>query len=215
MAERSYPALLRIEGLNCAVVGGGRVAFRKVNSLLDAGARVKVISPLLTDELAEYAANNTIIWKKKRFEADDLIDAVLVIAATDQPDVNVAVREAIRPGQWIAVADRPDLSTFIVPAQVRRGRLLLTVSTEGASPGLSRRIARELAAQYDDTYDIYTEWLMDSRKIVLEQIDHPAARRRIFAELLTDEFWTIACNNDRSTWDAKLTKLMRKAERIE
>ncbi|BAU26716.1 precorrin-2 dehydrogenase [Aneurinibacillus soli] len=215
MTERSYPALLRIEGTNCTVVGGGHVAFRKVNSLLDAGARVTVISPVLANGLAEYASNNIIIWKEKRFEADDLAGAVLVIAATDQPDVNVAVWEAVRPGQWITVADRPDLSTFIVPAQVRRGRLLLTISTEGASPGLSRRIARELAVQYDDTYDIYTEWLADSRKIVLKQIDNPVARRIIFAGLLTDEFWLIACNNDRSAWDAELTKLMCKAERIE
>lgn len=212
MTERSYPALLRIEGMSCVVIGGGRVAARKVNSLLEAGACVTVISPSLGDELVRHVQNGIVIWKQKEFESGDLAGAVLVIAATDQPAVNVAVWEAIQPGQWVAVADRPDLSTFIVPAQVRRGRLLLTVSTEGASPGLSRRIARELADRYDDAYDVYTEWLAESRKYVLELIGSPAARRTIFAGLLTDAFLSFASRNDRAAWDEGMARLIRETE---
>jgi len=183
-----YPVILNVAGVQTVVVGGGRVAARKVEKLLAAGAQVTVVSPELEARLAEWAAQGKIAWRAKRFEPPDIEDACLVIAATDDPDVNVAVYEARRPHQWLNVVDRPDLSHFTVPATLRRGRLSISVSTGGASPELARRIASELAECYDDTYAEYVEFLARCREEILRRVPQRERRRQLFSAMLDPVF---------------------------
>ena len=120
-----YPVCLDISDKLCVVVGGGRVAERKVLGLLAAGAMVRVVSPELTDSLAGMAENSSIEWLARGYKQGDFIGAVLVFAATDSREVQEAVvLEANRAGQLVNVIDEPENCTFQVPAVVRRGDLI-------------------------------------------------------------------------------------------
>jgi precorrin-2 dehydrogenase/sirohydrochlorin ferrochelatase len=123
------------------VVGGGEVADRKARKLLQARAKVVVISPEVKPELASMAAE----VRRRPYREGDLEGAFLVFAATDRRDVNAAVaREARERGVPVNVADNPTEGDFALPSTLRRGRLQVAVSTGGASPTLARRIRREL-----------------------------------------------------------------------
>lgn len=159
-----YPINLDLTDRRCAVVGGGAVALRKVRSLLEAGAKVTVISPDLAEPLACMAERREIARRKKRYEDGDLAGFFLVICASDQAAVNRrAAGEAQRRGALVNVTDGVCPGDFTVPAQVRRGDLLFTVSTGGKSPALSRQLRRELALRYGEEYAIYLDLLAKMR----------------------------------------------------
>ncbi len=183
-----YPVVFRVAGMPVVVVGGGRVAARKTEKLLAAGAQVTVISPELGEAMAMWAEQGKINWRAKRFEPSDIEGARLVIAATDDPDVNMAVYQSLRPHQWINMVDRPELSHFTVPATLRRGRLTISVSTGGASPELARRIAEQLEEQYEDVYAEYVDFLARCRQEILRRVPERGRRRMLLAELLDPVF---------------------------
>lgn len=157
-----YPVNLALQKKLCVIVGGGPVAERKVLGLLDAGALVRVISPELTPALQSLAQEGRISWLQKTFAAReedapndlaDLAGALLVFAATSVPAVQSAVLAAAQQtGCLVNVADAPAQCDFHVPAVVRRGNLLLTVSTSGESPtlaaALKTRLEREIGVEY-------------------------------------------------------------------
>lgn len=173
-----YPISLRIKDKRCVVIGGGSVAERKVSGLLAADARIVVISPELTERLLQWWEEGRIVVRKRRYQADDLTDAALVFAATDDEAVNEAVcREAERRGLWINDASNPERSTFHVPAVLKRGGLQIAVSTSGAGPMLASRIRDELAAEYGAEYESYIALLGELRKRI-QQLDLHAFQRR-------------------------------------
>jgi precorrin-2 dehydrogenase/sirohydrochlorin ferrochelatase len=150
-----YPVVLT--GLGdalCTVVGGGEVARRKVESLLEAGAgHIRVVAPSLHPALERLRDGGTIDHSPRRYLPGDLAGAFLAFAATDDPAVNRAVAaEAADRGVLVNAADAPALGSFSTPATVRRGDLLLSVSTGGASPTLAARISRDLSRRYRAEY---------------------------------------------------------------
>ena len=159
-----YPIMLNLSGKKVVIIGGGTVAARKILTLLEANAEITVISPELHEKVIPAFDDHLFIWKQKYFEPADLANAFLIIAATNQEAVNLQVYENTSNQQLINVVDRPDLSSFIVPASFRRGKLAVAVSTSGAMPGLSRKIKQELATQYDETYEDYINFLEQSRQ---------------------------------------------------
>jgi siroheme synthase-like protein len=127
------------------VVGGGEVANRKARKLLQARAKVVVISPNVKPELASIAAE----VRRRPYREGDLEGAFLAFAATDRREVNAAVaQEARERGIPTNVADKPSEGDFALPATLRRGRLQVAVSTGGASPTLAQRIRRELEGAF-------------------------------------------------------------------
>ena len=114
--------------------------------------------------------------------------------------------------QLINVVDRPDLSSFIVPASFRRGKLAVAVSTSGAMPGLSRKIKQELAAQYDETYEDYINFLEHSRQRVLEEIADPNKRRKILHSLLQPIFLELTQQTKYAEREATFTELLKKGD---
>jgi precorrin-2 dehydrogenase / sirohydrochlorin ferrochelatase len=143
-----YIVGLRLEGRRCLVVGGGRVASRKARGALDCGGAVTVVAPAAGDEVRRLAAAGSIAWERRRFDAADLDRATLVFAATDDRSVNARIAAAVRAlGALVNVADDPGLSDFIVPAVVHGTGLSVAISSEGASPALTRRLRGELAAR--------------------------------------------------------------------
>lgn len=146
--ENFYHISLKLVGQRCLVVGGGTVAERKVKALLECGAKVIVVSPDLIQGLGERVTKGEILHKRRRFEPRDLDGMLLVISATDDKELNVRIAELCRKrGILVNVVDNPELSTFYVPASVRRRPICISVSTGGTSPLLARRIREYLESQ--------------------------------------------------------------------
>lgn len=178
-----FPLLLNIEYKTAVVVGGGHVARQKVEALLPAKANIIVVSPEVTGELQAYIDQNLITWRQKTFEPADLDDAALVFAVTDKAEVNDAVEEATQHWQLLSRADALGRVDFINPAVVRRGEFLLTVSTSGHSPKLTRQVKAELAEAYGEHYGPYVAFLGQARKEILAAFSGEEKRERL-AELL-------------------------------
>jgi siroheme synthase-like protein len=150
---RYYPIYLDLKGRDVLVVGGGAIAEGKALQLVEAGARVTVVSPELTDALVAAVARGEINHLKDSFAEGDLNSAFLVISATDDRKVNEMVaKAATERGLLCNVVDQPDLCNFITPALVTRGELQISVSTGGGSPTLTQRVKREVAAQIGEEY---------------------------------------------------------------
>ena len=153
LGKRYYPVSLDVSGKRCVVVGGGDVALRKVNVLLEHEAIVQVISPELCPELEDLFIAGRIIAAKRPYADGDLAGAFVVISATDDVEANRKVAaEAEKLGVLINVVDTPNLSNFIVPSHLRRGDLTVAVSTGGRSPALAHRIKEELENIFGDDY---------------------------------------------------------------
>lgn len=168
---KAYPLMMLIHDKPVLVVGGGRVALRKVRSLLECGAQVTIISPQVEDELRDLAAEGTVHWIAEPFR-EELMQGVpepaLVFGTTDQRDVNVSInRFATERGIPCNIADVPELCTFTVPAVVNRGDLTIAVSTSGASPALARRIRERLEAEFGAEYEVLTKILAGVRQAVI------------------------------------------------
>ncbi len=141
------PVNLRLAGEPCLVVGGGEVALRKVRQLRAAGAAVTVVAPALAPALATLAQAGDIRWQPGRFAPESVGEHLLVVAATDEPDVNLQVADAARrAGRFCNVVDDAASSTFISPAVVDRSPLLVAVSTGGQAPALARLVRQQLDA---------------------------------------------------------------------
>ncbi len=140
-----YPIFLKIESSPCLVVGGGKVAERKVKSLLQAGARVTVVAPEVSAAINALAEAGRIEWRRQTYRSGEAGDYTLVIAATDSPGVNRSVyRDAMQNRMLVNSVDDPEHCSFYVPALVRRGQLLVAVSTSGAVPYFARKLREYL-----------------------------------------------------------------------
>jgi precorrin-2 dehydrogenase/sirohydrochlorin ferrochelatase len=172
---KTYPLFAVIEDKPCLVVGGGAVGERKVLDLLAAGARVTVVSRTLTPELAALADRGEITYLPEDFRESLVEGMALVMAATDDPQVNAQVSAAAQARAiWVNVADEPEHCTFIVPAQVRRGDLTLAISTGGASPALARQVREELQQRFGPEYGPYLDLLRRVRtRVLADRRAHP------------------------------------------
>lgn len=174
-----YPVNLDLRRKKCVVVGGGKVAERKTSGLIECSADVTVISPALTPKLQELSNRKKINHISRSYEPGDLEGAYLAIASTDNRRVNRNVaEEAKKLGIPVNVVSSPKLSDFTVPGILRRGSLMVTVSTSGNSPALSRRLRVELENIFGKEYEIFTELLGAVRKKF--RAASPQRRRHIY-----------------------------------
>jgi len=140
-----YPIFLNLRGKKCVVVGGGKVALRKVATLLDCGADITVISPKPHAEISKLFKNKAIRLVRRNYERGDLRRAALSIAATHMKKINRKVaEESKKNGTPVNVVDDAELSDFIIPSSFRRGDLSVAVSTSGMSPALAKKIRAKL-----------------------------------------------------------------------
>ena len=183
-----YPVMLNIAGKKAVVVGGGPVAARKVRSLMEAGALVKVISPKISETMNELLSCKQVSWRKKEFSPADLADAFIIIAATNSRETNQLIHQSASPHQLVNQVDDPEESCFIVPASFQKDKLCIAVSTHGASPALSKRIIRKLGEQFDDSYISYLRFLDECRVVIKQSCPNPAIRRMILKKLASPSF---------------------------
>lgn len=164
-----YPVFLNLKDKLCIVIGGGKVAERKVFSLLKTGAKVKVISPNLTPKLQELFEKGKIIWENRTYKKGDLDKAFLVIAATNDPLIQEEIfKEAQEKNIPCNVVDKPEYCTFIVPSTINRGDLIIAISTSGASPAIARRLREILEESFGKEYEIYLKLMRKIREKVLK-----------------------------------------------
>jgi precorrin-2 dehydrogenase / sirohydrochlorin ferrochelatase len=148
-----YPFFLEMNQRRCVVIGGGAVAERRIDGLLAAGANVTVISPTITEGLGSLLAEKRMRHIERAYETGDLAGYDLVFVATDEPGVNARVcRDARAQRVWINSADDPAHCDFILPAVIRRGDLIVAISTGGASPAATRTIREELDQYFTGDY---------------------------------------------------------------
>ena len=203
-----FPIHLNIDYKTVVIVGGGHVATQKVASLLPTKANVIVVSPTLHETLIPVAKVGKITWREKMFEPRDLDDASLIIAATNDSTVNDAVQEATQHWQLFNRADAQGTSDFIAPATVRRGQLVLTVSTSGASPALARKIKKELAEQFDDVYEEYVNFLQEARLMISATFEKGEKRSAALKALLEPSLLEWTRNGDHEKREAYLQQLV-------
>ncbi|MFS0918117.1 bifunctional precorrin-2 dehydrogenase/sirohydrochlorin ferrochelatase [Brevibacillus sp. 179-C 1.1 NHS] len=200
-----YPMMVNLQNKRCLVVGGGQVAERKIGSLLAAGADVTVVSPSCTAIVLEWAHAKKLMVALRPFSPQDVKEADLIIAATGDPAVNLAVYEACSPHQWINIVDRPDLCSFTVPSVVSRGDLQIAISTGGNNPGLAKKMRRQLEEWVGPEYEDYTLFLGRMRRRVLSLEVSESDKKSILAELLDDRFlhWTKSGETERRDQEAE------------
>jgi precorrin-2 dehydrogenase / sirohydrochlorin ferrochelatase len=180
-----YPVNLRIAGKSCLVIGGGNVGLRKIHALLSCGATVMVISPQVVSGIRALTEEGRVSWRRRGYLPGDLDGAFLVFAVTDNLAVQQQVaEEAERRGILLNIADDPERCDFQVPAKVRRGDLLLTVSTGGSSPALAKLIREQLEAQFDGDYGRVISLFARIRELVVDRSDKSDANRQLFVRLL-------------------------------
>jgi len=161
---RYYPIYLDLKGRDVLVVGGGAIAEGKALQLVQAGARVTVVSPELTEALRAASDRDEITHLGSSFIEEDLNGVFLVISATDDRKLNEKVAKAARErGLLCNIVDQPDLCDFITPALVTRGELQISVSTGGGSPTLTQRVKREVAAVIGEEYGVLLELAAEMR----------------------------------------------------
>jgi precorrin-2 dehydrogenase/sirohydrochlorin ferrochelatase len=186
-----------LTGKTCLVTGGGKVAGRKAAGLLEAGARVLLVSPAVTPGLASLAAAGRLRWEERTYRTGDQDGAVLVFAATGDARVNRQVAEDCRRlGVPVNVADAPDLCDFFLPAAVRRGRLTVAVSTAGASPALAARIRDRLAGLLPAGWGPFLDFLAERRERVRQAVPEPEKRRDILERMASREIWDLLEQGD-------------------
>ena len=180
-----YPILLDLRGQTTVVVGGGQVAQRKIETLLEHGADVHVIANELTPTLRDQVEAGKITWNGAEYDERALKGTFLVVAATDNTALNRQVSEdAKRKGILINAVDQPSDCSFIVPSVLRRGDLLIAVSTSGSSPMLAKKIRRTLEKQFGEEYEMFLNLMGALRKEILARGLSQDANRRIFRALV-------------------------------
>ena len=164
-----YPIHLALEGGRVLMVGGGAIAARRIKRLLEAGARVRVVSPALSETLGELRDRGAVEHAPRGFEPADLEAVIMAFAATDDAVVNRQVAdEARRRGILVNVADDPLACDFTLPACVVRGSLVVSVSTNARSPGLAAALRRRLETQFGPEWAALTRMLSDIRPDLLQ-----------------------------------------------
>jgi siroheme synthase-like protein len=148
-----YIAALKLSGRRCVVVGGGEIGLEKVEGLLACDGQVTLIAPEAGPDLERLAGEGSIRWERREYEPSDLEGAFLVIACTDDTDINIGIYEdAERRAMLVNVVDVPPLCNFILPAILRTGPLAIAISTAGASPALAKRMKREIGELFGEEY---------------------------------------------------------------
>jgi siroheme synthase-like protein len=160
-----YPVNLLVAGRRCVVVGAGRIAVRKIEALLDAGAEVHVIATELDESVRAWADAGRLTASERAFAAADLDDAWLATAATSDPAVNQAVFDAGELRRvWVNAADDPDHCSFTLMSVIRQGDLVVTIGTGGRSPALATYLKRHVGEEMGPEYGTLLELLSEARE---------------------------------------------------
>lgn len=185
MANPGFQLSLDVKGRSCLVLGGDEEAAEKVGRLLDAGAKVTVISPTLTnDTLRKLTASAKILHRVRRFRETDAQGVVLVInTLRDDADFSRSLLDLARKERFLLCSvDQPECSTAYLPAVVNNGHLRLAVSTSGVAPALASRLRQDLGQVFDEEFGLFLDWLAAIRDETKEAVPDAEVRRATLRE---------------------------------
>ena len=193
-----YPIFLDLTNKKTLVVGGGLVALRKVETLLNYGASVSLVSRELTPRLKELVEGRRARYVGPEFHEKHLKGIFLVIAATDDAVMNhkVSLRAQER-GLLINAVDQPDDCNFIVPSIMRRGDFQVAVSTSGKSPALAKKIRQKMELEFGDEYEKLLLLMGDIRKVILSEGLPQGQNRQLFKKIIESDILEAIANKDR------------------
>lgn len=210
-----YPIFLDIKGKDCLVVGGGPVGVRKAVTLEKCGADVKVISDRFSSRFEELKSGNICLAEKK-YEKKDLIGMFLVLAATDNADLNRQIKnDASRLNILCNVADAPDNSDFLLSSTMERGDLILAVSTSGSSPAMAKKIRQDLEEQFGPEYIKFLQLMGNIRKRLLGSEKAPDDHKKVFHALINSGILELIQENDDTNINVILWDILGKEYRYE
>lgn len=180
-----FPVFLNLVNKKCLIIGGGKVAERKIRDLLIYDAPITVISPSAENNIEHWASQGIITWKPRRFQDFDLDDVFLVFLATDNKDLNHQVVNLCREKQVLVNAvDDPANCDFYVPSVVRRQSLAIAISTEGKSPLFAKRMREELQQVITAEYGKFVEILGEQRERIKTRVPDIETRKEILTSLV-------------------------------
>ena len=179
----NMPLMIDLTNKNVVIVGGGTVASRRAQTLSQYVEHMTVISPTITEKLQNMVDKGVVIWKEKEFEPSDIVDAYLVIAATNEPRVNEAVKQALPEHALFNNVGDASNGNVVFPSALHRDKLTISVSTDGASPKLTKSIMAELEALYPPSYSSYT----CRQKIKLLDITYNE-KQQLLSQIVSQEY---------------------------
>jgi precorrin-2 dehydrogenase/sirohydrochlorin ferrochelatase len=205
MCKSYYPIFLDLKGKKAVVVGGGMVAQRKIETLMEHGAEVHVISRALTPDLNRQVKTGRVKLLGEEFLETQLDGAFMVIAATDDTGLNRRVSQAAQErGLLVNAVDQPDDCNFIVPSNLKRGDLRIAVSTSGKSPALARKVREDLERHFGREYELFLNLMGRMRKEILARGQSQKSNSQIFRELIDS---SILKAIGRGAWDEAASAL--------
>lgn len=207
--QHLYPVCLNLHDKVCLVVGGGRVAERKIASLIDHGARVRVVSNNITARIAKWHRENQVQIAIRSFNEEDLEGVFLVFIATDNRDINGAIsRICQQKGILANVADAPELCDFLVPSVLRHGSLQLAVSTEGKSPAYARKLRRELEDIITPSHGELVDLLGEVRTYLHSQEPDIDKRKQIIESIVYSDILNLIQVGEKDKVKEKIRQCM-------
>jgi len=209
--SRFYPILVDLQGKRALVVGGGKVAQRKIETLLEHGASVQVIAKELTATLEELRNYEKIEFLGDEFSEAFLEGAFLVFAATDDASLNRRVSQAAQQrGLLVNAVDQPADCNFIVPSVLSRGDLLIAVSTSGKSPAFARKVRGELERQFGEEYGFFLNLMGNLRKEILRVGLSQEENKSAFEQLVYSDLLEAIGRREWTTASQILEKVLRR-----
>ena len=206
-----YPIMLDVRGREAIVVGGDRIAAEKAASLSASGARVTVLSSTFCPELLLLAEAKQVTLQRKTYESGDLAGAFVAVAVAESPEFVEAIwAETQKNGQLVNIVDMPSYCTFILPSILRREQLTIAVSTEGASPGLAKRIRQELEAHFPLAYGPYLRLAALARTCLRDSGVSYERRDSFFADFFTSDVLAHLVKGDSAEATTTTADLLRR-----
>ena len=206
-----YPVYLDIQNKKCLVVGGGSVGERKVNTLLDCGAHVTVVSPTVTDSLQKLFQKKQISLRQRQYRSSDLSGMFLAIGATDDSSLNHHIfKDAKKLNILCNIADQPEICNFILPAIINRGDLIIAVSTSGTSPAYAKQLRKDLEGQFGPEYEKFLQVMGSLRKKLLKGDHEPEFHKPLFERLISGGLLNFIKNKDEENIDSLLASVLGK-----
>jgi precorrin-2 dehydrogenase/sirohydrochlorin ferrochelatase len=184
----AIPLMVDLKGKTVVVIGGGRIAERRIRSLIESEAALIVVSPELAPNLRSLFNKGTITWKQKKFTSDDLEEAVLIVAATDDQIVNQAIIESAPPHAFVNAAGNMEQGNILFPSYFKRGKLSIGISTNGASPLFAAQVKNQLESIYDDKYEDYLDFLFEARQLLKRSSLQKEEKQKLLHQLLSEDF---------------------------
>ncbi|MBM4762826.1 NAD(P)-dependent oxidoreductase [Bacillus sp. B15-48] len=185
-----FPLMIDLKGKKVVIVGGGKIAANKARVLATDQPDITFISPHFSSDIIELSNERGYTMVQRKAMLDDLTEAMLVILATNDRETNRTLAQLLPPQQLVCVVDEATDGNVLFPASFQRGYLQIAVSSNGASPKLTRMLKKQLSLQFDESWDMYTEFLWKCRQMI-KGLPLSAQEKSCLLEEILDERYRI------------------------